>query len=206
MNLELNQEQLLANPRPQQLARLAARSILFAQRHDRLKVSANQPEKFQKQYVMSPTLMIERPDLTDMAPFGSLHHYSTTALIRYMDKGSWRMKYVNGLQVEELGSNRPGLRDVYSFAWNEDEVTEASRQITITPKPPVPELIDTDMSWSSVSDDTVDMWQVADDFQSVTAGDVDMLISDLGARISQVDQEGKDYREERANYLDYFSK
>lgn len=197
-----NYEQLVAQPSVRQIERLAGRSILFAQRHNMLQIDT-QSVADQKKYKVLPTKTIERPGIMDGAPFGYLYHRSTQAIISRVAVNSWNMLYANVLDIEEFGSRRPGLRDSYIFEWNRDEVTRADRGMVITPASQNYRDIYDTIDNFSVEDEMAAIWDAETQLLQVNAGDVDMLIHELDARIASVDIQGEEYSEKRKKYFDY---
>lgn len=197
-----NYEQLVTGPSVRQIERLAGRSILFAQRHNMLRINTK-GETGQKRYKVLPTKSIERPGIIDGAPVGYLYHRSTQAIISQVALNAWHMMYANVLDIEEFGSRRPGLRDSYIFQWNKDEVIRADRGMIITPASHHHTDIYDAIDNFSVSDEMASMWDAETQLLQVSSGDMDNLIHDLDARIVSVDVEGGEYSEKRKKYFDY---
>lgn len=207
MSIETTHEYMLApdQPTPRQLFGLASSLILFANRHDRLRLK---DQEGGRRYLVSPTNRYERPEMTDGAPFGYLYNYSLGAIAHHhASSNDWSMRIFDSLTTTDLGSQRGGSRTVYSFNWSHDEVSRAHRTTIATPARPDNSL-----------EDLIDRFYVEDEaawrpsiqlaYEKMTADDVDYFQSSVNRIISDVDADPKErpYKERRKNYLDYYAK
>jgi len=191
-------------PSVQQLDRLNGQLLMFANRHNRLRITLR--EEGVKRYWTGRMSRFECPGILDGSPFGYMVEESVGAIaVLAKETGVWNLRVYDGLHTTELGSQRGGSRTTYSFEWNDDEVTSAYRKTIATPdrrKEELADIIDTfylpdDAAW-------VPEMQVRTEY--VGPDDLDYFMGDLARRIKRVDDGVHPYSDRRKNYMDYFAK
>lgn len=191
-------------PSVPQLNKLNRQLMLFANRHDKLRVKSDGSGR--TSYTMRPSVRFYRPDVLEAVPFEYILYESLGARAIYDTlEQTWSLRVYDSFEVVEYGSQRGGYRTHYSFEWNDDDVTKARHDTFVTPKRDKLDLVDT-IDTLLVPDDVSWVPTLQSETESMTAGDVAYLTGQLATRMSYVDDGERRYREHRKNHLDYFAK
>jgi hypothetical protein len=189
-------------PSPNQLAHLVSASIIFAHRYGKLRIKDT--KEGDKKFEVLPLSFHERPDILSGAPFGTLYHYGLGAIAVRRAGNEWSTRMFKTIEAITMGSTQGGVREVYSFNWNEASVTQSRRTIVATPEPDQPDMYDL-IDHFSMQDSDVTALELRDEMTYVTSGDITMLESELYELREGVETGERQYREPRKNYLDYFA-
>lgn len=198
-------------PTTRQLGHLAAQNILFAQRHDRLRVRRGRSysDGFYKKFIIRPVKTYERPDILEGAPFGYLYFRTRSAQITQVALRSWNMHILDIFQTEGPEAPRAGSLATYSFSWETDRemVHDSRRQIATTPSPDITPDLYYEFEHMYVKDDMAAMWAAQTSFTQVSGGDIDLMMRDFDQTVQQIDSGERPYvMERKSNYMDYFAK
>lgn len=164
-------------PTPEQLFRLAGKSAVLAKEQERMKAKRAAAEEYgSRTHFMMPKAEVIIPDILE-APLGFRFEEKYAGRIARTDHRAWSLRLVHVYAVTEMGSQRGVERHTYSFNWNHAETTLARHTLVI---PPEPELDWYDQINRFTLDSNIpDEWSWRMQLEEVTAGDVEILTSDI---------------------------
>lgn len=191
-------------PSVSQMNRLRTELMMFANRHDRLRIRRD-ARRDEKRFWISSMREYERPDVAEGLRFGYLLQYSLGGLaLRGLSDESWSLRLFDVMEVTDLGSQVGGSRTIYRFDWDSDEVHLARRRTFPTPTREVG--LDDQILGFYLPDDASWLPEMMLEFEALTEEDVRLLRKSIMERISPVDGGEREYKDRRLNYMDYFAK
>lgn len=190
-------------PSVKQLQRLTAHVLLFAQRHDRLRVRVNTSQD-KKRFFMSPTIHYDTVDVKEGDVFGHLvqHQLAGLAVKNTSEDDLWKLRIVNRVHVTDHGSGLNTNSTFYSFDWKNNEVLTARRKCVVLPRAQPEDLLDAIEAFET-PDDLGWIPEMADEYEFMRPDDVTQLLRQVDASITAVDAGHRVYRERRRKYEDY---
>ncbi len=192
------------NPVPRQLDRLTAQVLMFAQRHENLRIKSG-PDKSQKRYLVRPSIRFERPDILSGARVGSIIQHSLGAIATSRTMGTKSLYIFRTFEVRNILEDSPGgVRENFRFEWDETNVMSARRETLYIPSDQTIDMYDLIDNYR-LRDDDVAAVTVIDEVTVVSSGDVSLLMKDITDIQGAVDAEHVPYSDKRRNYFDYFA-
>lgn len=187
-------------PSPEQVGRLAARLVEFAQRHDKLSTyGGNSPDDSLK-HVVKPVQYFEASSLD--IPDVYLLQIRTGAHVEDYPDGARRLRVFDSLIRKEFGlPGGLGVRSIYDFAWTESQTIDARRRLTVLPSPdsplPMIDVIDQMMTSgrSPFRDDDAIVAYMISEIDHLSVSDTEHLTKDIDRMMSDVDEGRLDYRQ-----------
>lgn len=190
-------------PSAQQLRRLTAHVLLFAQRHDRLRVKINSSQD-KKRFFMTPMSHYDTVDVSEGDTFGYLvqHQLAGLAVKNTIDDDLWKLRIVNRVHVTDRGSGLNTNSTFYSFDWNRDQVLTARRKSVVLPRSQPEDILDAIEAFET-PDDLGWVPEMADEYEFMHPNDVSALLRQVDESIRAVDIGERAYVERRKKYEDY---
>jgi hypothetical protein len=197
-------------PSVRDIERIRAQLLLFAKRHNMLSRHDKRDTRDALRYMVKPMVQYERPDIinilnTNGQTFGLLYKRTLGALAAYDVDGEQRLRIVQGTYASELGDSRGGVKCSYLFNWKGDHVTQARREVEITPSRGKADMYDL-IDHFSISDDEASILTARAEVEQLTTQDVSLLNDDIRQLADSIDHGERAYSEDKKKqYMDYFA-
>ena len=170
-------------PTPRQIAKLATIAVACAKRHDtfeQLELSSG------VQWRMAPIVTNSLYEFNNQIIENSRN---TAFFINFVKSGAWNMRLIQGIHTEPNDKSIPryGASNVYTFDWNTDEVVCAIKE----PRDRDDVIAQRPLELVSVfaHDAIASEWDIQQQLETVTRGDLDYLIEDVSEQVARYDYE-----------------
>jgi hypothetical protein len=168
-------------PSPEQPFRLAARGVVVAKQHQKLRTYAG--AKNPRSHYMMPPAEVIIPNEHEV-PAGFCYERKLSASIARTGFRNWHMRLISTYIVTDHGIENGVERHTYSFDWNAQRTTLAHHRLRILPA--VERDLGDYVDQFHIDDQMVDEWYMRMQFDQVTAGDVELLTQEVSKYTGEV--------------------